>query len=256
MTPSSIFRWSTRLRPFGLGGSNSKITGSIRSHRSSGISHIVGRVSLFPIFHHHPTFPYLNRTPYLFSLSHQSYFEIVSKTDGSDLKVLALRGEKLKPRESGAWDPSRQQEACSQGKVVPDTKEHPGLVQDCKSLLRLGHGFASYGKVFWGRERSIMAEWRGVNVDQSSNSGPRVTGLLMEDYGLTGPIPPELGRLENLRVLNLRNNRLEGSIPAELENLRNLALLDLRGNPLTGCIPGEFADNRKLEILSDGLVPC
>ena len=101
-----------------------------------------------------------------------------------------------------------------------------------------------------------MAEWRGVTVDQSSNSGPRVTGLLMEDYGLTGPIPPELGRLENLRVLNLRNNRLEGSIPAELENLRNLALLDLRGNPLTGCIPGEFADNRKLEILSDGLVPC
>ena len=80
MTPSSIFRWSTRLRPFGLGGSNSKITGSIRSHRSSGISHIVGRVSLFPIFHHHTTFPYLNRTPYLFSLSHQSHFEIVSKT--------------------------------------------------------------------------------------------------------------------------------------------------------------------------------
>ena len=41
MTPSSIFRWSTRLRPFPLGGSNSKITGSIRCHRSSGISQIV-----------------------------------------------------------------------------------------------------------------------------------------------------------------------------------------------------------------------
>ena len=79
MTPSSIFRWFTRLRPFALGGSNSKITGSIRSHRSSGISHIVGRVSLFPIIHHHTNFPYLNRTAYVFSLSDQTYFEIVSK---------------------------------------------------------------------------------------------------------------------------------------------------------------------------------
>ena len=79
MTPSSILRWSTLLRPFALGGSNSKITGSIRSHRPSDISHIVGRVSLFPIIHHHMRFPYLNRTPYVFSLSDQSYFEIVSK---------------------------------------------------------------------------------------------------------------------------------------------------------------------------------
>ena len=55
MTPSSIFRCFTRLRPFALGGSNSKITGSIRSHRSSGVSHIVGRVSLFHIIIHPTT---------------------------------------------------------------------------------------------------------------------------------------------------------------------------------------------------------
>ena len=78
MIPSSILRWSTLLRPFGLGGSNCKITGSIRSHRSSGISHIVGRVSRLPIIHHHTTFPYLNQTPGLISLSHHSYFEIVT----------------------------------------------------------------------------------------------------------------------------------------------------------------------------------
>ena len=34
--PSSIFRWSARLRPLALGGSNCNITGSIRSQRSSG----------------------------------------------------------------------------------------------------------------------------------------------------------------------------------------------------------------------------
>ena len=74
MTPSSIFRWFTRLRPFGLGGSNSKITGSIRSNRSSGTPHIVGRVSLFPIIHHHPSFPYLNHTACESSLLHQPPF--------------------------------------------------------------------------------------------------------------------------------------------------------------------------------------
>ena len=78
MMPSSILRWSTRLRPFALGGSNFKITGSMRYHRSSDISHIVGRVSLFPITHHHTTFPFFNQTPGMFPLSDQSYFEIVT----------------------------------------------------------------------------------------------------------------------------------------------------------------------------------
>ena len=86
MTPSSIFRWFTRLRPFALGGSNSKITGSIRCHRSSGISQIVGRDSLFPIIYHHTGFPYLTPTAFGFSFSDQYHFEIVTKLDFAHLK--------------------------------------------------------------------------------------------------------------------------------------------------------------------------
>ena len=52
--PSSIFRWSTRLRPFDLGGSNSSITSSIRSRRSSGTSHIVGNGFHSTTIHLHP----------------------------------------------------------------------------------------------------------------------------------------------------------------------------------------------------------
>ena len=52
--PSSIFRWSTRLRPFDLGGSNSSITGSIRSQRSSGTSQIVGNGFPSSTTHLHP----------------------------------------------------------------------------------------------------------------------------------------------------------------------------------------------------------
>jgi hypothetical protein len=52
--PSSIFRWSTRLRPFDWGGSNSSITGPIRSQRSSGTSHIVGNGFPSTTIHLHP----------------------------------------------------------------------------------------------------------------------------------------------------------------------------------------------------------
>ena len=69
MTPCSIFRWFTRLRPFPLGGSNSKITGSICCHRSSGTFQIVGKDSLFPIIYHHTGFPYLNPTAFVLSFS-------------------------------------------------------------------------------------------------------------------------------------------------------------------------------------------
>ena len=54
--PSSIFRWSTRLRPLDLGGSNSSITGSIRSQRPSGTSQIVGNGFPSSTIHLHPPF--------------------------------------------------------------------------------------------------------------------------------------------------------------------------------------------------------
>ena len=52
--PSSIFRWSARLRPRALGGSNCNITGSIRSQRSSGTSQIVGNGFPSSTIHLHP----------------------------------------------------------------------------------------------------------------------------------------------------------------------------------------------------------
>ena len=203
-----------------------------------------------------------------------------TKADGSDFKIRALRGEKRTPKQPDVWDPARQQEACSNGKVVPAPKQHPGLVQDCETLLQLGHAFAGYAKVFWSQGGPTIERWRGVSVEEAPGSGRRVVYIRLEDYGLKGPIPrelgelagleglllsgngfvgtipAELGRLENLRVLDLRNNRLAGSIPVELENLSNLSTLDLRDNLLTGCVPTKLASNRKLEVLTDGLESC
>ena len=63
---------------------------------------------------------------------------------------------------------------------------------------------------------------------------------------LSGKIPPELGKLANLRVLHIGFNTasggLSGEIPSELGNLLNLTSLSLGANQLTGEIPSELGN--------------
>ena len=82
-----------------------------------------------------------------------------------------------------------------------------------------------------------IGQWYGVAIDGSG----RVQSLRLGGNGLGGRIPPELGRLSNLRQLSLSDNRLTGEIPAELGSLPRLASLELSNNRLSGRIPGELA---------------
>ncbi len=67
---------------------------------------------------------------------------------------------------------------------------------------------------------------------------------------LAGPIPPELGQLDNLTRLYLHGNQLTGTIPRELGQLINLTLLNLGLNPLSGTIPVELGQLINLTELS------
>ncbi len=90
-----------------------------------------------------------------------------------------------------------------------------------------------------------LGEWHGVTTDAAG----RVTGLYLDRNGLTGPIPGELGRLENLRFLILSINDLTGPIPGELGLLENLQSLILPNNDLTGSIPAKLGNLTNLEAL-------
>ena len=90
----------------------------------------------------------------------------------------------------------------------------------------------------WGSSRQTSS-WYGVSNRGSRN--PRlVTQLKLPENNLTGEIPPVLGSLGSLRVLDLRGNNLTGEIPSELANLNGLIALLLSGNQFIGCIPADL----------------
>ena len=93
----------------------------------------------------------------------------------------------------------------------------------------------------WSADRPV-SEWGGVETDSTG----AVTGLELSGVGMEGELPPELGKLTRLKVLNASSNRLTGSIPKELRNLLkgSLAALNLSDNDLTGnlnrlLVPGD-----------------
>lgn len=81
--------------------------------------------------------------------------------------------------------------------------------------------------------------------------------ISLQNNGLSGQIPPELGNLAVLEELRLSNNQLSGSIPPELGGLGNLDLLYLNHNiRLTGALPFELTQLtmlRSLDLIGTGL---
>ena len=133
---------------------------------------------------------------------------------------------------------------CANGTVVPEPEDHPGLVSDCEVLLALRDRFAGDVDLPWS-VATPMTGWEGIWVEDSA-----VKWLVLSDNALTGPIPPELGQLTNLKGLTLSGNELSGPIPPELGQLTNLQTLDLEYNALTGPIPSELGELTNLWWLS------
>jgi len=71
--------------------------------------------------------------------------------------------------------------------------------------------------------------------------------LKLGSNNLTGAIPPEIGELKALAVLDLSSNKLYGEIPQSLCNLTSLQTLDLSRNCLIGAMPASL---NKLHFLS------
>ena len=92
-------------------------------------------------------------------------------------------------------------------------------------------------------EAARPEHWEGVTIENG-----RVVELVLEEIGLTGAVPAEIGRLSALRHLNLYGNQLT-SLPAEIGQLTSLKVLHLYENQLTS-VPAGIGQLAALEELS------
>ena len=112
--------------------------------------------------------------------------------------------------------------------------------RDREALIAL---FAATNGPHWSNNRNWLTDaplgdWSGVRTDRLG----RVYDIYLDNRGLEGTLPPELGDLGSLRRLALGSNDLTGSIPPELGKLANLQELYLWFNELTGPIPPELGN--------------
>ncbi|KAE8728400.1 LRR receptor-like serine/threonine-protein kinase FEI 2 [Hibiscus syriacus] len=98
----------------------------------------------------------------------------------------------------------------------------------------------------WRPEDPDPCKWKGVKCDSKTK---RVTTLSLTNHKLSGPISPDLGKLEHLRYLVLDNNNFYGTIPSELGNCTELQGIYLQGNYLSGLIPSELENLSSLQYL-------
>ncbi|TYH93207.1 hypothetical protein ES332_A13G237000v1 [Gossypium tomentosum] len=107
-------------------------------------------------------------------------------------------------------------------------------VEDKQALLAFISGIRHADRVKWNSSTSAC-DWFGVQCDANRSF---VYTLRLPGAALIGSIPPNtIGRLNRLRVLSLRANRLSGEIPADFYNLTQLRSLYLQGNEFTGPFP-------------------
>jgi len=156
------------------------------------------------------------------------------------------------PEESGTAMPSVASEFdCAGVYQIPSA--------ECAALVALYH---STNGPSWADNDGWLATntpctWSGITCTRD-----HVSHISLFYNQLTGTLPPELGDLSRLQVIEMWANRLGGPIPAELGNLSELISLDLSSNQFTDPIPvqlGSLAKPRNLSLAHNqigGAIPA
>lgn len=109
------------------------------------------------------------------------------------------------------------------------------------------------GEQWWkkgGWLNDPLEHWRGVKVE-TIDGRKRVVELRLGAFNLQGTIPAALGKLSELRVLDLKwNERLTGVIPEELYNLSKLRVLNLRMTGITGGLSAKIGQLTEMDTLN------
>ncbi|KAJ9683645.1 hypothetical protein PVL29_019286 [Vitis rotundifolia] len=124
----------------------------------------------------------------------------------------------------------------------------------------------------WWNSTSAHCDWDGVSCNEAGrvtrialndpgkelgelsklefSSFPSLVVLWLDDCGLNGSIPHQIGTLTQLTFLSLSINNLTGELPLSLANLPQLESLYLDSNRLHGSIPPEIGKMKNLISLN------
>ena len=141
--------------------------------------------------------------------------------------------------------------------VTPDRSEVMAFRQRHQRLDNLASDRATLMALYRSRRRvsegvnwsslEPLSAWHGVATDEDG----RVERLELSGGPLfRGPLPPEIGNLTNLKVLNLSRQMINGEIPLALGHLANLEVLDLSRTGMSGEIPSEIGNLTNLRVLN------
>ncbi|WOH07384.1 hypothetical protein DCAR_0726814 [Daucus carota subsp. sativus] len=91
---------------------------------------------------------------------------------------------------------------------------------------------------------------RGQFPSSIVNLSITIEQLFLDKNHIYGSMPSEIGKLENLIVLQLHHNLLTGTIPESIGDLSKLGKLGLSDNNISGAIPTSIGNLTKLVFLS------
>ena len=167
----------------------------------------------------------------------------------------------------GHVDTAASASECVTGGAVANASDSPALVSDCETLLEARDIMVGTGtSLNWSASTPITA-WDGVTI---GGTPARVTEMSLDNKGLRGTVPAQLGNLTELKALRLNTtpevceanvcretleqerNQLTGPIPPALGSLSKLETLEISRNQLTGQIPIELRSLNSLSLLALG----
>ncbi|CAK9153151.1 unnamed protein product [Ilex paraguariensis] len=102
----------------------------------------------------------------------------------------------------------------------------------------------------WSVKEKVEFTTKSISYSYEGGILDLMSGIDFSCNQLIGEIPPQIGNINQLHMLNLSHNILTGSIPATFSNLRYIESLDLSYNHLNRSIPSKFTELNSLEVFS------
>ena len=120
-----------------------------------------------------------------------------------------------------------------------------GILADTVALVAIHDAFLTS----WWRDNNYWMTYSPLDIwgdGRINTAGGRVTELNLSNLSqrlAQGKLPPEIGLLAGLRVLNLSGTpELDGELPATIGNLSNLTELNISNSGISGEIPAELGN--------------